>query len=656
MAEPNDNETSLVKEVRSLLTRYEGLAHRIDVVNSVCTNYLLGRQVNEAKSKEKTKLPVTGVANQIAWIIQQWDARLLVRDWTAAYEALDSRLESRITARELQAWDRAWYPHARLTSFFGDLSYARLFLVSGLGEACLDPHGPGGISLRRGWPHHLVLDPIKTDWDLESHETAVDVRAYTVSEAKRDWGAAAEAKGLGPDIFETNTQYADLVTQDAHLGRALFDFQPGAHQSEAKGVLIYKVFLPDETPWGRRVVILRNPSPITKEPGTRVSDWFILEDKPWPYGCLYLKTDCFRHPACAFSRSLVLACIDYQDILNLANQIDLHRLLLSGFRRWAFYENSILNEQEALGNKLDAPMRIRPGTTQFPQPIVTPALSGDPSVMIQRAMEFMKLAASTHDPMLGVPVGRGPESSKAFQLRLDQALGPIQRVAELDYERVSQWRNRVARAACLYWRAGAGSNGPRRWVSFVGTEIGNLRRVTDVTRKTLAGSPTRCHLKRSAFLAKTREEIELSLWAAVVSGNMSYDEFVYQKFQLTGQPSEAGQEEAVRNAELLLAWILNGEVDPWEGILETDDHDLVIRTIEKLFRQRVTLELGPAQLTALQLAKKRCELWRHEARMLGALEEMALSPAGGGSPPAGGQGVPAASSTPAVGAVEAAAG
>jgi len=658
-------ETEAVKRCRQLLAQSCGWHAAVDGANLLCTRYYLGHQWTRVSEVGKGPgfLPqlmsaenLTTVVNKIRHFVCQWHSRLIVRDWEGRIQVReeDESPQSHLTARALQTWYNRFVSYGNLTPWERRLCFGRLICQSSFGAHQFNPQAPCGLDLRIVAPGTLTLDPLNLNPDICQHDEVVESTVISVNEAEALYGRALDRVGVKLDAA---VRMSDLIGQESYLGRTLFGLQPGAYDSETRGIVLHAFWRKKHT---ERVLIVQNPRTWDKSVPRRPDDWIEVENEPWDYGCIYAKLDCFDHPASALSRSLAAELIPLQDTLNLVQRKDLRAVYYGGRFRYMVAEQSLVSPEETLtSNAESAVVRYRQGTA-VPSILQQPTMSYGTNEIMARTALWMQEQASVTDPMTGVGVKRG-QSGIAYQSLIAQGLGPIQSLKDDDYDAVTPFMNRAARAAVMWYAR----TSPKKFVQIVGRSVVSVS-VLKSAADDLQELQTLCVLKRSAFLAETAAMIDANLKSAMVAGHLPWWDYQWERLFQTGYPAYYGQENELHNVQEIVRRLLTGEMKV-NQIEQMDNHQLLMSWLKRLLRRRVLAEYSEDEVKTLQQAILWCEFRQYQLEQREALKQAALGGAPGselveaaGSPTAGetptGAEEMAVAGTPAVGGLVAAPG
>lgn len=611
----DDYEDQEVRDCVRFLANAQGLHTRLDAADVMCARYYRGQQW-AVRGQDEPYLPqtlrsgdLTTVANLIAPKVTQWYGRLMVTDWGAKFmptlhETSDTDLDVQMVMRQKQAWWNKWYPFAGLTTWNARGSFRRLVLPSGgWGTYTFDPEAPGGVRVRLC--SRPTLSPEEDDPEIENHEEYVDSRVMRWETFKRTEWYAAIKKKIGRD-FINNARISDLRTKESYLGRALFQLQPGAMQDEALGVIIHLFFRERSK---RRIVIVELSAPMDTEGKSYLGpSWFKLESKSWIYGCPYVKWDCLPAIGTAYQGGLVPLGIPQQDLVNL---------LVRGKAWDALYvvgkilakQNNVLNPEVLESNKRFGTVWVK-DMGSAPQIMQANTRDSQSDALISASLGWMQETMSVQDPMMGIGVASGRRPAAETQQLIQQGSTPIEAVAQLDFERMSGFFNRLSTATLLKY----GRTDPKRFYFFVGSKNAKLRTL-DVAIKTLEKNPGVCQLHRGAFLARSPQEIITELDLQLRANAITKWQYDWEKFLQTGYPGVAGQEAAMHSAEVLIWEFLNDKRDP-SDIRSTDNHVLLIYLMSRIFEQRGIESYDDQQLDRLEEASLWCKRWLFENGMM----------------------------------------
>jgi hypothetical protein len=640
-----------------------GLHTACAVADRIGIQYYLS-QVWAVRSSEDNIKPQTiddetlaATANVIGPEVRHWAARLSVSEWEARFEPGDEKPDTVLAARQCQAWWTRYHPFARLIHWQRRLSFARLLQCSAVGKFVFDDDWPGGVRLDIVYPQRLTLDPSNASPDLDDHRNVIESVAMSIEDAKAVFGEALAAKRLELDGEE---ELRNLAITEEYFGRTLYGLQPGAGQSEEPGVLVHIWF---RERFKRRTVILQNPRPKRKneEDEPAPPQWFVLEDKPWPYGNPYIKLDCFPHPTCPWSRSLALELMPFQNAVSIA-----HRTEVQAFVKSALYkiilQGGIGNVQNpsALTNNVRGAVVQLLGSAPAPTVLQFPQINAAAETIVNRAMVWIKGTSGIQEPMQGIPIRR-EMSNQAYQTLISQGLAPIEAVGVLDYAAVSDFVRRAARAAVI---RGA-RVGQREFVAFVGPTRSN-RTMLRKAGRALRTSDTLCKLKRGAFLAETPAQVDARLSAELTTRLQSltdpeararaFEDYQWERLFLTGYASFAGQEEQLHNAEEFVRQVLDEKRKP-EDVRQFDNHRLIKRVIRRLLDTRFISGGNEPQdggldedaVDVLEQTMLWCEQYQYQHRRMAAASQLLQAQTGGASAiPTAGTLEPGSVETPAI--------
>lgn len=541
------------------------------------------------------------VANLIAPAVRQWQSRLNVNDWGAKFQPTEhdtggGDFEGYLTSRQKQAWWQRFHPFAPLSPWWGMGNLGRLIKCSAFGTYYFDPDAPGGV--RPKIIDRLTLDPHNRDPELSEHEDVVDPRVMSIAEFKlhKRWVAALKEKGVELD---TDAKVADLRTKESYLGRQMFNLQPGAYLSEAKGVIVYFFY---RKKFGRRLVVVQNVKPKTSDNSFKTSEWHIVEPNArWPYGNPYMKWDCFDSPWCAYSRSVAAEGIPPQDTINLAQRGELYELINVMRKVIAPPRSMIENPDEFKNNKRWGVIHLKPAAAVFPPPGAMDMSRPDfnAETLISRSIQWLREGMSVQEPMMGIQQGDRPVAANTQQL-IVQGSAPIQTVADRDFERMNQFVNRMATAALLHY----GRVGRKTFVRVVGRRRAKFSEIK-VSLRMLEKHPTICLLHRGAFLARNAQEIMGELDLQLRAGHITKWQRDWEVFLQTGYEGAAGQEVQLHNVKLMLYEMVQGKRDPM-SIRRDDNLLLIIYIVDRHIQRRITDDLTEEETDILEEAALWC--------------------------------------------------
>lgn len=632
MVKAVEKEDRSIELCKKLLRNSSGLAAYLDTVRLVCTDYYIGRQwaVRRKAGGLLPTVPADAVdgmataANLTAALVRQWNTRLMVRDWPSRFEPGDNDPDTQIAARQLQSWWNRFYPFAHLTSLFSGQSLSRLIMTSSFAGWYFNERAPGGIDIVP--VPGLTLDPVNRIPDLARHQVAVESRAVTVEEAKEMWGDVLDKQGVK---LESDAKIADLRPTESYLDSALFGIQPGATESETTGVIIHVLW---EDFWRKRTVMIQNTLPTSKrgDGNRRDQEWHTVEEKDWPYGCPYVKSDCFDVPHSAMSRSLVGELMPMQDTLNLGQKSRLKLAVKAAAFKILAVNQGIVNPTALNSNVTGETVWLK-NDKMPPAVMQQPKIDSGAETLIVSSVLWMKEMASISEPMQGNAPGRVDTTSGIMRL-VEQGSGPIQALADRDYETWGYFFNGAARAAVMRYSR----TDPKKFILFVGRTWANLETIKTAA-KVLAASPTKCLLKRSEFLAKTRAEIEAEEREARIAGRTTEFQYQWNTYLRTGFPAYEGQDEDRHNVEVMIHDLLDGRMDP-QDIRESDNPMLLQWFIERYLKHRVLMDFTEDQVATLEEAKLLCEMWQMQKEQRDSARMMQMASAGKPAPIPGGGG------------------
>jgi len=604
----DDRDKQDVQDLMRILDTSWALHAALDVADLTCARYYGGQQWAIRRSG-RDQLPQTiyrdniaTVANLIGPAVRQWQSRLNVNDWGAKFKPTEGHAatgefnEAYLTARQKQSWWQKFHPFACLSPWWGGGNLDRLIKCSAFGTYYFDPRAPGGV--RPKLIDRLTLDPHNRSPELSEHQDVVDARVMSLDEFKshKKWMAALEDRGV---TLDAEAKIADLRTKEAYLGRQMFNLQPGAYLSEAKGVIVYFFY---RKQFQRRVVVVQDVKPKSADTAPKASEWYIVEEnQTWRYGNPFMKWDCFDSPWSAYSRSVAAEGIPPQDTINLAQRGELYELINVVRKIIAPPRSMIENPDEFKNNKRWGVIHLKPGAAGFPPPAAMDMSRPDRNAetLIARAVQWMREGMSVQEPMMGISQSNRPVAAETQQL-IVQGSVPIQAVADRDFERANQFFDRMATAALLHY----GRVGRKTFVSIVGHHRARLSGIR-VAVKALEKHPTICLLHRGAFLARNAQEVIGELDLQLRAGHITKWQRDWEVFLQTGYEGAAGQEVRLHNVELMLYEMVHGKRDPM-SIRQEDDLLLILYVVDRHIRQRVIDDLTDKQTDILEEAALWC--------------------------------------------------
>ncbi len=638
MAKQDEKTHPKVKKLQDRLYQARSWHAYVDLIQRLCMRYYLGQHWRNSRPAASAgivlppKNAIDIVDNMIAPTIRHLSARLKLYDLRASFEPTrQDDAEVWLTAKQMKAWYNRWLPDSRLPQCLGRQNNLRNIIGSAFSTYYFDDDAPGGVRIEMVGPNRLTLDPSVTSQELDDHEFVIDSEALSVEAAQRMLSAYVSANN---EIFKTDATVAMLRQSESWFGKSLFQLQPGATSSETPGIVVHRMF---DKRFKEVAFIVQNVMPTRKkeDPQARFEpDWKMVYDGAWQYGNPYLHRSCLDNPVMSYGTSFVAEMIAPQNIANLVKKHELRTFFSRSTLKYFAEQESLVNPEQLDSPQENAVIYVKRGAGNFnervPQLMQLPKSDPSPEFLAQRAEEALMRVASMSNNMLGEAADRQP--FRSVELMIQQGSAPLRDISETDRHRDNQFINGLVRAGVDRMARLR----PKKFVSYVGPGLSSPS-LARVASRTILNGETIASIRPASYNPETPEAVQVRLWAAVVAGHLSYEQFNEEMFELTGRELEAGQEIAYQQAFEIARMALKGED---VVIRPLDNHEIIMRVLKKLAEARVTEEYTDAQCEALERLFLECRRVMFAVKQMDAAEQGLLGAVGaaGEEPPA--QGTP----------------
>jgi hypothetical protein len=590
-------------------------------------------------------------------LVRQLDGRLRVDNMAGYFTTAEGNIiaiDDPILNEHLrlnQSLYNRWVPRSGIREWYADLSFRRVIAGSAIARWRFPKLRLGATAeekraylrtngLRLDWsPHSAVsLDPMFPVPEIDRHTWAIDTQALSVEQASEQYGQLLEEKGAS---VTSGTLLRDLIRADNFVNSSISAGYTGVSESETRGVLVHEMF--DEN-YRRLTIILENPEWIDRDRRKHPTEFWVLYDGAWEYGCPFLKLDCYKNPDRALGDSFPLSLSGAQNIVTVLTRMHLRGVWVQAMMKWLVASESLeeADEEALTSDEFGAVVHFRRNAgaaSALVAPLQVNRYDAAADHLIGMATNAMERSSAVTPILQGEAANREPNQS--YQTRLQQALVPLESLSQLDKRRSEEWAANATEAN----GRNAGLYVPRKvFVRWAGPRFAGMALDRNRMRKVVDAGPVALHLRDDAFAPKPREVKHQELMALAVAGHIDPRDPWYQEEQFlqTGWEAESGQADAFHAAMTVVGRVLDGEeLQPGPSY--------PLAWIIRIAKQHVNTGLlsgySKRQIRDLQLLITDCEIEQHQAQLMMAATQSATNALGGSQ-----QGGPAAAGPPTMGA------
>jgi len=586
-------------------------------------------------------------------LIRHLDGRLRVDDFSAFFTTAedeligleDPSLSEKI--RLCRSWYWRWKARSNPVEWFADLSYRRI--VCGFAYArwrfadgIEGAERYNGMRLDPCIYSRLTTDPANPIQDLWEHTWTIDTYALPLSDAMAAFSPYLTKYPRGLETFKSGKRLGDLAGGEMFLADSLFGLRPGASMSTTPAVLCHEMF--DER-WTKLVFVLQLPPWYDAQTHAHHdSEYFILYDGPWDYGCPYLKLDAYKNIGKAYGDSFALALAGPQNIISMGIRWKIRTAFFSTWQKILMSAGVLESEADEDALTSNEPLAlVKLNRKVEPGKVIQPMTFGriDPAIddLIGLSFDAAFRTSSVTPVLQGEAKDR--ETGMGYIKRLQQALVPMESMGHLDQQRVQRFAANAAEANML--RASRVSK-RKALVAMYGARYSRLLLHGNLDRIAAAG-PVVCHMKDGAFRSQTREEKEDKLFALLTSGRVDPMDpgWLQERFLQTGWEAMAGQADQYFSALEKVRSALSGE-RPTVG--SYDPHDWIIRIGRHYLATAILSDYTADQIEGLEMLLLSCEREKFRSAQMDAAQKQLFSAETGRATGAPSEGAPAATPAP----------
>ena len=591
MAEPkNDNDTekvALLKEriqahtpLQVILTAQQFLGATIAPGGQTWKKGTTKSGAQKRPQRDKPdvlRIPLDIISDKI----DQLYGRLSVNDFQGNFVTLEDERVGTESAEYAQKLDLLqdllwrWLPRSRIQELADDLNFRRVVFGWETARWRL-PWTPklvkkyGALILDRRLGTRLVTDPHVTNQDPNDHRYMISIEAMPIAEINALYKDGLTAKNRYP--IETGRKMGDLVASDQHLTKFIGRKVYGAYSSKTPGLIVCSMW---DNWWETLDIFVLNLEHTDLKTRIRKKrDWLKVwpvgdQTNDWPYGCPWLKLDCYRNVRKWVGDSLNMKLAGPQAMTNLMLRSKMRKALYQALVRVLVMTNALEQggADKIKSNRQFEVIGIKHGgfpTDKIAQVLQFPRIDPAESELLALAVTAAERTSGSAEALMGKPSPREPVSG--YVSRVEQALVPLLPTAASDQRRTTEWEKNGMEAAARFH----GTSSPRKQCIVIFgpnhkallSGSGSVARV----RAVLDSGDVKFLMHDEAFrpapVAELKEQMLIALEAGRF-GDMSQPEnwrhFAIQWFLRTGEEYEKGESDMFQEANRVVGMALRGE-------------------------------------------------------------------------------------------------